>query len=74
MPEIEFCKTLNDPLRVVSRCRKMMFSTIQPIGNSPDTMPSPAALPAIAAGMPNTVEATTMPISNASPAARWACI
>ncbi|MCY1355582.1 hypothetical protein D9M69_420120 [compost metagenome] len=51
-----------------------MFSTIQPIGNSPETMPSPAALPAIAAGMPNTVDATMMPITSASPAARCACI
>ncbi|MNL18350.1 hypothetical protein D3C87_1394930 [compost metagenome] len=73
-PEIEFCNTLNDPLSVVRRCRKMMLRTIHPIGNSPETMPSPAALPAMAAGMPNTNDATTMPTTSASPAARCACM
>lgn len=51
-----------------------MLRTIQPIGNRPDTMPSPAALPAIAAGMPNTNAAMPTPTSSASPAARCACM
>lgn len=51
-----------------------MLRTIQPIGNRPDTMPRPAALPAIAAGMPNTKEATPTPTTSASPAARCACM
>ena len=74
MPEIELCNTLNDPFKVVSRCRKMMLRTIQPIGNRPETMPRPAALLAIAVGMPNTNEAIPTPTISARPAARCACI
>jgi hypothetical protein len=33
------CSALNEPFSSVSWCRKMMFSTIQPIGSSPNAMP-----------------------------------
>jgi hypothetical protein len=43
---------LVEPFSSASRCRKMMLSTIQPIGSRPVKAPSIAALPAISAGMP----------------------
>ena len=52
MRAIESCRILNEPLSSVSRYRKMMFRTIQPIGRSPNSAPLKAAIPAIEAGMP----------------------
>ncbi|MDT4818717.1 hypothetical protein FQZ97_518170 [compost metagenome] len=52
MPESESCSTLKLPFCSASCCRKMMFSTIQPIGSRPVKPPKSAARPAISAGMP----------------------
>ena len=52
MPESESCSTLKLPFCSVSWCRKMMFSTIQPIGSRPVKPPSMAARPAMSTGMP----------------------
>lgn len=52
MPESESCSTAKLPFCSVSWCRKMMLSTIQPIGSSPVKPPSSAARPAMSAGMP----------------------
>ena len=38
-PAMLFCMTLKLPLATVSRYRKMMFSTIQPIGKNPVATP-----------------------------------
>ena len=52
MPESEACSTLKLPFCSASCCKKMMLSTIQPIGRSPVKPPYSAAVPAISAGMP----------------------
>ncbi|MNL35303.1 hypothetical protein D3C87_1573280 [compost metagenome] len=68
----ESCSTLNEPFSVVRRCRKMMLSTIQPIGSRPLAAPYSAADPAMLAGMPNAKMAMTSAEARASSAARCA--
>ena len=68
----ESCSTLNEPFSVVSRCRKMMFSTIQPIGSRPLAAPYNAADPAMLAGMPKAKIAISKAEVRASSAARCA--
>ena len=52
MPESESCRILKLPFCSASCCRKMMLSTIQPIGSRPVKPPNIAARPAMSAGMP----------------------
>jgi len=66
----ESCSTLNEPFSVVSRCRKMMLSTIQPIGSRPLAAPYNAAEPAMLAGMPK----AKIEISSAEPRASRAAM
>ncbi|MNP55383.1 hypothetical protein D3C76_1500270 [compost metagenome] len=61
----ESWSTLNEPFSVVRRCRKMMLSTIQPIGSRPLAAPYSAAEPAMSAGMPK----AKIEISRAEPRA-----
>ncbi|MNG11738.1 hypothetical protein D3C84_953000 [compost metagenome] len=68
----ESCSTLNEPFSVVSRCRKMMFNTIQPIGSKPLAAPYNAADPAMLAGMPKAKIAITRAEARAISAARCA--
>ncbi|VVO45225.1 hypothetical protein PS710_06601 [Pseudomonas fluorescens] len=68
----ESCSTLNEPFSVVSRCRKMMLSTIQPIGSKPLAAPYSAAEPAMFAGMPKAKIAMSKAEPSAMSAARCA--
>ena len=72
MPDKESCNTLKLPFCSAICCKKMMFSTIQPIGNKPVKPPYIAALPAISAGMPYAKMATTSAATKPKPAAMWA--
>ena len=49
-----------------------MLSTIQPIGNRPDSIPRPAARTAMPAGIPNASVAHRPATTSAEIAAQWA--
>ncbi len=68
----ESCSTLNEPFSVVRRCRKMMLSTIQPIGSKPFAAPNNAAEPAMPAGMSKAKIEISRADASASNAARCA--
>ena len=52
MLESESCRILKLPFCSASCCKKMMLSTIQPIGSRPVKPPYTAARPAMSIGMP----------------------
>lgn len=72
MPAMESCSTWKLPFFSVSWCRKMMLSTIQPMGSRPVSPPSSAARPAMPAGMPKANTAIKKALSRPAAAAMWA--
>src|SRR4029450_7037676 len=71
-PAIESLTTSNSPVLTVMSYTNIAMSTIQPIGNNPNSAPLTRAAVAIGAGIPYTSSATSRAVANPARAAKYA--